>query len=82
MFKVAIAVIFCVPAYNFSHRIDHLSFGEDLPGIISPLDGTEKVSADCTSVLSLTPFQAFEIIQYALSNCFQHLTRSISVPYP
>ncbi|CAG03399.1 unnamed protein product [Tetraodon nigroviridis] len=42
-------------SYNFSHRIDHLSFGEDLPGIISPLDGTEKVSADCTAVLSLTP---------------------------
>merc|ERR1719419_171502 len=32
--------------YNFSHRIDHLSFGEKLPGIISPLDGTEKVSPD------------------------------------
>ncbi|TDH09888.1 hypothetical protein EPR50_G00090160 [Perca flavescens] len=32
--------------YNFSHRIDHLSFGEVVPGIISPLDGTEKVSAE------------------------------------
>lgn len=32
--------------YNFSHRIDHLSFGEAMPGLISPLDGTEKVSAD------------------------------------
>uniref|UniRef100_A0A4W6E3Q1 Endoplasmic reticulum-Golgi intermediate compartment protein n=1 Tax=Lates calcarifer TaxID=8187 RepID=A0A4W6E3Q1_LATCA len=32
--------------YNFSHRIDHLSFGEAIPGIISPLDGTEKVSPD------------------------------------
>lgn len=32
--------------YNFSHRIDHLSFGEVIPGIISPLDGTEKVSAE------------------------------------
>ncbi|KAM4618811.1 endoplasmic reticulum-Golgi intermediate compartment protein 2 isoform 2-T2 [Polymixia lowei] len=32
--------------YNFSHRIDHLSFGEEIPGIINPLDGTEKVSAD------------------------------------
>lgn len=41
-----------VTAYNFSHRIDHLSFGEGIPGIISPLDGTEKVSADCMSVLS------------------------------
>ncbi|XP_039988406.1 endoplasmic reticulum-Golgi intermediate compartment protein 2-like [Xiphias gladius] len=32
--------------YNFSHRIDHLSFGEAIPGIISPLDGTEKVSEE------------------------------------
>ncbi|KAM7003475.1 endoplasmic reticulum-Golgi intermediate compartment protein 2-like [Tautogolabrus adspersus] len=31
-------------SYNFSHRIDHLSFGEAIPGIISPLDGTEKVT--------------------------------------
>uniref|UniRef100_A0A669DTM4 Endoplasmic reticulum-Golgi intermediate compartment protein n=1 Tax=Oreochromis niloticus TaxID=8128 RepID=A0A669DTM4_ORENI len=30
--------------YNFSHRIDHLSFGEELPGIINPLDGTEKIT--------------------------------------
>uniref|UniRef100_A0A674P6N2 Endoplasmic reticulum-Golgi intermediate compartment protein n=1 Tax=Takifugu rubripes TaxID=31033 RepID=A0A674P6N2_TAKRU len=37
-------------SYNFSHRIDHLSFGEDLPGIISPLDGTEKVSADSNHI--------------------------------
>uniref|UniRef100_A0A3Q1G592 Endoplasmic reticulum-Golgi intermediate compartment protein n=1 Tax=Acanthochromis polyacanthus TaxID=80966 RepID=A0A3Q1G592_9TELE len=33
-------------SFNFSHRIDHLSFGEAIPGIISPLDGTEKVSAE------------------------------------
>ncbi|TRY54811.1 hypothetical protein DNTS_001778 [Danionella cerebrum] len=32
--------------YNFSHRIDHLSFGEEIPGLLNPLDGTEKVSAD------------------------------------
>uniref|UniRef100_UPI003AAB57B6 endoplasmic reticulum-Golgi intermediate compartment protein 2 isoform X3 n=1 Tax=Centroberyx gerrardi TaxID=166262 RepID=UPI003AAB57B6 len=32
--------------YNFSHRIDHLSFGEEIPGIINPLDGTEKISPD------------------------------------
>lgn len=47
-----IIIWLCVIAYNFSHRIDHLSFGEALPGIISLLDGTEKISADCTSVLS------------------------------
>ncbi|KAG8142624.1 putative Endoplasmic reticulum-Golgi intermediate compartment protein, partial [Naja naja] len=34
------------PAYNFSHRIDHLSFGELIPGIINPLDGTEKIATD------------------------------------
>ncbi|XP_061899079.1 endoplasmic reticulum-Golgi intermediate compartment protein 2-like [Entelurus aequoreus] len=33
-------------SFNFSHRIDHLSFGEDIPGIISPLDGTEKVTTE------------------------------------
>uniref|UniRef100_A0A3P9MQ75 Endoplasmic reticulum-Golgi intermediate compartment protein n=1 Tax=Oryzias latipes TaxID=8090 RepID=A0A3P9MQ75_ORYLA len=33
-------------SYNFSHRIDHLSFGEAIPGLISPLDGTEKIAAD------------------------------------
>ncbi|XP_054876382.1 endoplasmic reticulum-Golgi intermediate compartment protein 2-like isoform X2 [Poeciliopsis prolifica] len=31
-------------AYNFSHRIDHLSFGEEVPGLINPLDGTEKIT--------------------------------------
>uniref|UniRef100_A0A8I3S2Z5 Endoplasmic reticulum-Golgi intermediate compartment protein n=1 Tax=Canis lupus familiaris TaxID=9615 RepID=A0A8I3S2Z5_CANLF len=33
-------------SYNFSHRIDHLSFGEVVPGIINPLDGTEKIAVD------------------------------------
>ncbi|OWK03994.1 ERGIC2 [Cervus elaphus hippelaphus] len=33
-------------SYNFSHRIDHLSFGELVPGIINPLDGTEKIALD------------------------------------
>ncbi|XP_067906708.1 endoplasmic reticulum-Golgi intermediate compartment protein 2 [Heterodontus francisci] len=32
--------------YNFSHRIDHYSFGEPIPGLINPLDGTEKVAID------------------------------------
>ncbi|XP_075998249.1 endoplasmic reticulum-Golgi intermediate compartment protein 2-like [Genypterus blacodes] len=32
--------------YNFSHRIDQLSFGEEISGLISPLDGTEKISAN------------------------------------
>ncbi|XP_075711868.1 endoplasmic reticulum-Golgi intermediate compartment protein 2 [Rhinoderma darwinii] len=33
-------------SYNFSHRVDHLSFGELLPGIINPLDGTEKIAEE------------------------------------
>lgn len=33
-------------SFNFSHRINHLSFGEMIPGIISTLDGTEKISAE------------------------------------
>lgn len=38
--------LYCLSAYNFSHRIDHLSFGELIPGIINPLDGTEKIASD------------------------------------
>ncbi|XP_061496329.1 endoplasmic reticulum-Golgi intermediate compartment protein 2 [Rhineura floridana] len=33
-------------SYNFSHRIDHLSFGELITGVINPLDGTEKIASD------------------------------------
>ncbi|KAK9965733.1 hypothetical protein ABG768_004807 [Culter alburnus] len=32
--------------YNFSHRIDYLSFGNDVPGHINPLDGTEKITLE------------------------------------
>ena len=31
---------------NFSHRIDHFSFGVHVPGAINPLDATLKVSED------------------------------------
>ncbi|XP_016427878.1 endoplasmic reticulum-Golgi intermediate compartment protein 2-like [Sinocyclocheilus rhinocerous] len=33
-------------ALNFSHRIDNLSFGNDVPGHINPLDGTEKITLE------------------------------------
>ena len=39
---------------NFSHRIDHFSFGVRMPGAINPLDATLKVSSD-----SLQLFQYF-----------------------
>ena len=32
--------------YNFSHRINHFSFGEPLPGLVSPLDGDERIVHD------------------------------------
>ncbi|TRY60329.1 hypothetical protein DNTS_013663 [Danionella cerebrum] len=33
-------------ASNFSHRIDILAFGNDVPGHINTLDGTEKVTSE------------------------------------
>uniref|UniRef100_A0A671PM72 Endoplasmic reticulum-Golgi intermediate compartment protein n=1 Tax=Sinocyclocheilus anshuiensis TaxID=1608454 RepID=A0A671PM72_9TELE len=54
--------------YNFSHRIDHLSFGEEIPGILNPLDGTEKVSADRNQIYTHThntKIQEFEMINHA-----------------
>ena len=33
-------------ARNFSHRIDHLSFGPPVPGALNPLDGTLKITSD------------------------------------
>ena len=30
--------------YNFSHRIDQFSFGEETPGIVNPLDGDYKIA--------------------------------------
>lgn len=36
-----IVLLLLSPDYNFSHRIDHLSFGDQVSGIIYPLDGTE-----------------------------------------
>uniref|UniRef100_A0A8C5DWJ5 Endoplasmic reticulum-Golgi intermediate compartment protein n=1 Tax=Gouania willdenowi TaxID=441366 RepID=A0A8C5DWJ5_GOUWI len=52
--------------YNFSHRIDHLSFGEAVPGIISTLDGTEKISSDSNHM-----FQYFITIVPTMLNTYQ-----------
>ncbi|XP_002736170.1 endoplasmic reticulum-Golgi intermediate compartment protein 2-like [Saccoglossus kowalevskii] len=32
--------------YNFSHRIDHFSFGVPTPGIVNPLDGDQRVTQE------------------------------------
>ena len=38
--------------YNFSHRIDHFSFGDRHSGIVNPLDGEEQITKN--SKLKLT----------------------------
>ncbi|XP_069759285.1 endoplasmic reticulum-Golgi intermediate compartment protein 2-like [Narcine bancroftii] len=43
--------------YNFSHRINHFSFGMPGSGFVSPLDGSEKVTE-----LKLYMFQYFLIV--------------------
>lgn len=30
--------------FNVSHRIRHLSFGDEYPGIVNPLDETEQIA--------------------------------------
>ncbi|XP_071831009.1 endoplasmic reticulum-Golgi intermediate compartment protein 2-like isoform X2 [Apostichopus japonicus] len=37
-------------AQNFSHRIDHLSFGVPGTGVINPLDGDSKISNDSNMI--------------------------------
>ena len=48
----------CSSAYNFSHRIDKLLFGPEVPGLISPLDGdiakTEKSKSCVLAVWELS----------------------------
>lgn len=53
-------------SFNFSHRINHLSFGEMIPGLISTLDGTEKVSTDANHM-----FQYFITIVPTKLNTYQ-----------
>ncbi|XP_054153248.1 endoplasmic reticulum-Golgi intermediate compartment protein 2-like [Oppia nitens] len=36
--------------YNFSHRIERLSFGEYVPSIINPLEGEEKITQSRTQL--------------------------------
>jgi hypothetical protein len=36
--------MFDILALNFSHRIDHLSFGLPTPGLIQPLNGDLKIA--------------------------------------
>ncbi|BFZ05036.1 hypothetical protein BsWGS_08075 [Bradybaena similaris] len=40
-----LAMMMDISDYNFSHRIDHFSFGDEAGGIIYPLDGSEIVTS-------------------------------------
>lgn len=64
----------CFSAYNFSHRIDHLSFGELIPGIINPLDGTEKIASDRKFFFFKEEASCF---LYWFSNYIEHLWKMI-----
>ena len=41
-----LSLLFSNTPFNFSHRIDHFSFGDMRSGLVNALDGTEKVSAE------------------------------------
>ncbi|XP_006004395.1 endoplasmic reticulum-Golgi intermediate compartment protein 2 [Latimeria chalumnae] len=43
--------------YNFSHRIDHFSFGGGMPYLLNPLDGSEKVTHE-----NLQMYQYFLVV--------------------
>lgn len=40
--------------FNVTHRINHLSFGQDYPGIVNPLDGHHESASSCKFSLMLT----------------------------
>lgn len=41
-----LSFMFANAQVNFSHRIDHFSFGDMKSGLVNALDGTEKVTSD------------------------------------
>lgn len=87
-----VAFITCLSAYNFSHRIDHLSFGELIPGIINPLDGTEKIASDCKCKIREKMFgvkevhwdSSFFVVMevYYTTSCSDILNHSSYTPEP
>jgi len=40
-------------AFNFTHRINRLSFGQDYPGLVNPLDGRDEYTRERTAIASL-----------------------------
>ncbi|XP_041052564.1 endoplasmic reticulum-Golgi intermediate compartment protein 2-like [Carcharodon carcharias] len=57
--------------YNFSHRIDHLSFGPPSPGLIHPLDGSEKITET-----NMYMFQYFLVVVATEINTYKFSTNT------
>ncbi|XP_078077036.1 endoplasmic reticulum-Golgi intermediate compartment protein 2-like isoform X1 [Mustelus asterias] len=57
--------------YNFSHRIDHLSFGVPSPGLIHPLDGSEKITET-----NMYMFQYFLVVVATEINTYKFSTNT------
>nr|CAD7568271.1 unnamed protein product [Timema californicum] len=56
--------------YNFSHRIDRFSFGDPSPGIVHPLEGDEKITAE-----NMMLYQYFvEVVPTEVNTFLQTLT--------
>jgi len=40
-------------AFNFTHRINRLSFGQDYPGLVNPLDGRDEYTREGMAIALL-----------------------------
>jgi hypothetical protein len=43
--------------FNVSHTVQRLSFGEDFPGVVNPLDGSSKTVKEGTLFLPFAPVE-------------------------
>lgn len=80
-------------ALNFSHRIDHLSFGMPTPGLIQPLNGDLKLANSSSQIFQYflevvptvvqTSYANVETYQYAVTEktrVIDHATGSHGIP--
>lgn len=63
-----------------THYIKHLSFGEDYPGIVNPLDHT-NVTAPQGTVLGGSPLFVTKALPGTYALCFLLLTASMMFQY-
>ena len=56
-----LSLLFSNAQFNFSHRIDHFSFGDMRSGLINALDGVRKISSE-TSKLAFVIFAEVSVL--------------------